>query len=130
MSLGNEVFALLKLILYVALMLIGIVAALFSPVGGAVASVVAYLFNPAAISMDRMGIRFQQYTTVAFLLGMLMHLRKGLPHKGREGLVVVSLWIFIIIAAGSAAWAVISSEEALNAVYELFKSIVVATLLL
>jgi O-antigen ligase len=122
---------LLKLILYASLMVIGIIAALFSPISGAVAAVESYLLNPTAISMETGGLHFQQYVTIAFMIGVAFRIGGGLPHKGREGLVVACLWVFMVIAAVvSVLFAVISTKQALDALYELFKTFIVATLFL
>jgi len=122
---------LLELIFYSALTLAGIIAAFFSPVGGAVASVGAYLLNPSAIAMESGNLRFQQYVTIAFILASIARMgQPGLPHKGREGWVVIWLWIFIAIAAICSAFALYSRQQAFDALWELCKTLLVATLLM
>jgi O-antigen ligase len=121
---------LLKLIFYVLLTLFGSAAALFSPIAGAVAAIGAYLLNPSALAMETGGLRFQQYVTIAFLIGVVAHRGEGLPRKGREAWVVILLWVFVAVGAASSLWAVISTKQALDAVFELVKTLVVATLLL
>ena len=120
----------LKSAFYIGMMVVGIIAALISPCGGAVAAISAYMTNPAAISFDARYIHYQQYITIAFMLGSFIHMRPGLPHKGHEGRVVLALWGFILVGYMGSLFAVFSTQDALDALYELFKTMVVATLLL
>lgn len=120
----------LKLGLYLGLTVFGLIAALFSPLAGAVAVVEAYLLNPAALSIDGGAVHYQLWLTIAFVIGLLINRRSPVPAAGREGWVLKALWIYLAIATASAAWAVISSQMALNGVYEIAKTILVATIII
>ena len=97
------------------------VAALLSPLAGAVACFEAYLLNPSTISMYDFGFRYQFWITFAFIAGFIIHRPQGALRVGREGTILIALWIYVAIAALTAAWAVIDSAQALNGVYEISK---------
>lgn len=119
----------LKLGFYLILTVIGIVGALMNPVAGAIASVGFYMMNPSALAMETGGLRFQQYVTVAFLMGVLLYPARPLPAKGGEGRIVILLWIFIALAMISGLVATFSSANAFAALFELAKTVLVSTLL-
>jgi hypothetical protein len=120
----------LKAVLYLGLTALGVIGALFSPLIGAIAAVDAYLLNPTAIPMPDGGFRYQFWTTVAFLAGLLIKRPRRLEPIGREGVVLWMLWGFVAMCAASAAWASVAPEEALAASYEMLKTMVVVTALL
>jgi O-antigen ligase len=117
-----------KLLFYAVLTGVGIIGALVNPVAGAAAAILAYLMNPAAIDMPQF-IHYQQLTTIAFMIGVFLNVRRGSPRVGREGSVMIALWVFVVIAALSSLWAQYSGMIAIVTVFEVFKTIIVATLL-
>jgi O-antigen ligase len=119
----------IKLAIYLLLTLFGILAGFFNPVAGGVSCILGYLFNPAALELPVSGIQYQQYVSIAFLAGVIMKWRPALPPVGKEGNVLIFLWAFTAIAITSASWAVYSQQVALMQVFELFKTILFATLL-
>jgi hypothetical protein len=119
---------LFKLILYLGLTLVGIVAALISPVAGAIAAVEGYLLNPAIFELPG-NPHFQQWVTIAFFAGVFLYRGPALPRVGREGSIIWSLWIFLAIAALGAVFAEYSSAVAFTWLWELVKTVVMATLL-
>jgi O-antigen ligase len=120
----------LKLVLYLILTAVGVAGSLVSPAVGVIACIDAYLLNPAAIQMENYGIRFQLIATVAFLLGFLIHRPQAVQKVGREGGLAVALWVFVAVGALSSLWAVVSSANALNDIYEMFKTVLLATMLI
>ena len=112
-----------KLILYLALTAVGIVATLLSPFAGAIATLEAYLLNPSAIVGDYFDFRYQLWITLSFIVSYLLYRPAKLPAVGREGRSLTFLWIFVAIGALSATWAVVSSKEALDAIFEVFKTV-------
>src|SRR5579875_3651382 len=116
-----------RLAFYLLLTVIGLGATLVSPFAGAVTSLSAYLLNPPVITQEALGIHYQQWATLAFILSYLIHRRRQLPPVRQEGRLLVLLWIFVAIGALSAAWAVISAQTALNAVNEMFKTMLVTS---
>jgi O-antigen ligase len=120
----------LKAILYLGLAGFAIIGTFFNPVIGAVGCIEAYFMNPVVLSMPDGGFRYQLWTTVAFLLSCLVRWRPGLPRVGREGIVLKSMWIFVGIAMLSTLWAAVNPQLALDTSYEVFKTVLFATLLL
>lgn len=119
----------LKLIFYGALTLVGVIGALVSPLAGAIAVIEAYLLNPSIYGLP-VEIRFQLVTTVAFAVGVLIHSRQGLPRAGYEGMLIVSLWAFLIVASLVNFMAQYSVAIAFRTFFEVVKTVIVATLLL
>jgi O-antigen ligase len=119
---------LIKAIFYFGLTLIGIVAALFSPMAGAIAAIESYLLNPNGLALD-FQFRYQLWVTIAFIVGCLLHRPRPLEKVGREGILIKSLWAFTAIAALSSLWAVYSASEALDETSDLFKRVLVSSLL-
>ena len=119
----------IKLILYLGLTAVGIVAALLSPLAGVIGCIAAYMLNPPVMDLPDGGFRYQLSITIAFLIGFLLRWPSGPPRAGREGLTIMALWGFLAMAALSAAWAVYSAQEALLAAYETFKTVLIATLM-
>ena len=117
----------LKSILYIGLASVAAVIALFSPITGAIACVEAYLFNPKAIQMQDWGFRYQLWTSVAFLAGILIKRPKPVAKVGSEGAVVWLTWIFVLMCLLSSFWALSSPGEALDAASDMIKTMVVAT---
>jgi O-antigen ligase len=120
----------LKLIFYLTLTAVGVAGSLVSPAVGVIACIGAYLLNPTAIQMDNYGIRFQLIVTVAFLVGFLIHRPQGIQKVGREGGLAGALWCFVAIGVLSSLWAVVSSANALRDIYEMFKTVLLATMLI
>ena len=118
-----------KLILYLALTAVGIIATLLSPFAGAIATLEAYLLNPSAIVGDYFDFRYQLWITLSFIVSYLLYRPAKLPALGREGRLLTFLWIFVAIGASSATWAVVSSKEALDAIFEVFKTVLFLSIL-
>jgi hypothetical protein len=118
----------LKLLLYAGLTAVGVIAALINPIYGAVTCIEAYLFNPSVI-VDDFGTRYQLVAALAFLLGWAIHWRsqEKLPSGGRQ--VLACLWCFAALGALSAVWAVHSSQQAIDSIWEVVKTLVVTSLL-
>lgn len=105
------------------------VAAFISPLAGAIAAIEAYLFNPAIFDLPG-HIHYQQWTTVAFIAGVMLQTGQAvLPPARRERSLIVTLWMFLGIAAVGAVFAVISTQLAFSGLFEVFKTIVVTTFL-
>lgn len=119
----------LKAILYLSLTAAGIGAGFVNPLFGAIACIEAYLLNPAIFQMSDGGFRYQLWTTIAFLVSLAIHRPRGLARVGRERAVLWALWIFVGIGALSALWAEISSREALDAIFEVFKTVLMISFL-
>jgi hypothetical protein len=111
----------LKLAFYLGLTILGISATLWNPLYGAVACILSYLFNPVAIAMDTGGFRFQLWVTIAFLISIVLHRPKPAGADAPTGHVLVGMWLFVALCAASAAWAVASSQSAMDQSYEMFK---------
>jgi O-antigen ligase len=120
---------LLKVILYVSLALFGVVAALFSPLAGAIACIESYLINPSVFELHDGGFRYQLIVTVAFLFSCVIYRPRGAARVGREGWVLWALWVFAAIALLSATWAVVSPTVAFDSAYEIFKTVLFTALL-
>ncbi len=118
----------LRLTFYLALTLVALVATFVSPVGGVVACLGAYLLNPSIFLGDDI-LRFQLVTSAAFILTVMIHRPAGVPRAGREGRIIVMLWVFLAIGFASALWAEVSSQQALDAIYEVFKTVLFVTLM-
>jgi len=99
-----------------------------SPFAGAIAAIEGYLLNPAVFDMP-FGVHFQQWVTIAFIAGVLFHLRHQELPVGRERLLIVSFWLFLAYAALISLFAEVSTEIAFNKLYEVFKTVIVATFL-
>jgi len=119
----------LKAIVYLGLTAVGVVGTLFNPFIGVVACLEAYLMNPTTIPMPDGGLRYQFWTTVAFLASCLLHRAKGVDRVGREGFVLKALWLFVAIGALSSLWAVVNPQLALDTIYEVFKTVLLTSLL-
>jgi O-antigen ligase len=119
----------IKALFYIVFALIGIVAGLVSPVAGAASSLLAYLANPPIIVGDLTSFRFQLLLTLAFIVGCIVHRGRGLEKVGREGLVLKLIWSFAALALLSSTWAVYSSEQAVNAIWEVIKTLLMCSLM-
>jgi hypothetical protein len=119
----------LKLILYMGLTSVGLIGALFSPLIGAVACLSAYFLYPSAISMDTGDFRFQLWTTLAFVVGLLLHRPERVSPVGHEGILLKLLWGVLAVFALSAGWAVVDSQIALDTSWDLCKTIILASAL-
>src|SRR5436190_1234143 len=93
----------LKAVFYLGLTAVGIVAALFSPLAGAIACIEAYLLIPRPRPVERVSGE----TSILWLV-----------------------WTFLGICALSAAWAEVTSSAALDAASDLAKTVLMATALL
>jgi hypothetical protein len=119
----------IRLAFYLLLTVVGLCATLVSPFAGAVTSLSSYLLNPPVITQEAWGIHYQQWTTLAFIVSFLIHRPRRLTPVRHEGRLLVLLWIFIGIGALSATWAVVSAQTALTAINEMFKTMLVTSLL-
>lgn len=117
-----------KLVIYLALTVVGMIGALFSPVVGAIAAFEAYLFNPTIFGYPE--IRYQLMTTVAFALGVLIHsMKRPLRPVGGEIWVIVCLWMFLLIASLTSLMAQVSTVIAFTWLFEVVKTVIITTLL-
>jgi O-antigen ligase len=121
---------LIKLAFYLGLAALGVVAALLSPVAGAIGAVEAYLLNPSAIEMSGNTIPFQMIMTVAFIAGLVAHWAPGLPSRGFDRYPIASLWMFLAYALVAAPFSQFSALIAYTQLFEVFKTILFSTLLL
>lgn len=119
----------LKFIFYLSLTAVGLIATFRTPLAGAMAALAAYLLNPAVIVGEDYGVRFQLLTTVAFLLSWLLYRPQGLAPAGRESAPLLALWLFVSIGFLSSFWAVYSSRQALDAIFEVFKTVLLISVL-
>src|SRR5487761_2040540 len=119
----------LKAILYLGLAAVAIVGTFFSPLIGAVGSIEAYMFNPPALNLSDGNFRYQLWITLAFLISCLIHRVRGVQRVGREGALLKALWVFVAIGALSALWAAVDPQLAIDTIYEVFKTVVLVTLL-
>jgi hypothetical protein len=120
----------LKAIFYLGLTGIGLIAALCSPIAGAVACIEAYLFNPKALLLPDLGFRYQFWTTMAFVAGLLIRRPRPVERVRHEAAILWLLWIFVGICALSATWALVTQSESLNGASDLLKTVLMATALL
>jgi O-antigen ligase len=119
-----------RLALYLGLTVVGLIAAFISPVAGALACFEAYLLNPSVFLTDAVDVRIQLWTSVAFFIGVLIHRPRGLPAARRENVPIKLLWAFVALGAASAAWAEVSSSQALEAINELFKTVLMISIVI
>jgi hypothetical protein len=120
----------LKLLFYLGLTAIGIVATLFAPIAGAISGVSAYLLNPPALSLPDGGFGYQFWTTAAFIAALAFHRRRAVPRTGHEGRILVCIWAFAAVCGLSSIWAAVSPREALNATWEITKTLIFASALI
>src|ERR1035441_2533175 len=120
----------LKAAFYLGLTGIGIIAALFSPLAGAIACIEAYLFNPKALSFQDWDFRYQLWTTLAFIVGLLIHRPRPAERVNREATILWLVWAFLGICVLSATWAQVTSSASLDAANDLAKTVLMATALL
>jgi hypothetical protein len=118
-----------KAILYLGATAIGIVASLFSPLAGAIACIEAYLLNPKAMDLSDGGFRYQFWTTIAFLAGVLLQRARPAARVRGEAGILWLLWGFLGVCILSASWAISAPESALLGAYEMFKVLIVASAL-
>lgn len=115
----------LKAIFYIGLTLLGVLATLITPFAGVVTGIESYMMNPPAITGgDDGGFRYQLVATVALLISFLIYRPKPVAEIGREVWIMRLLWIFVAIGALSSLWAVVSSDLAINTLYELLKTVI------
>ncbi|HLN03595.1 MAG TPA: O-antigen ligase family protein [Bryobacteraceae bacterium] len=120
----------LKAILYIGLTVLASILTFFNPLIGAIGCIEAYLFNPSVIAMNDGGFRYQLCMNLAFLLSLVVHRPRRLERLGREGAVLISLWVFLAIGAIGAAFAAVDSELAFTTLNEVFKTVLFSTALL
>jgi O-antigen ligase len=120
----------LKAAFYLGLTGIGIIAALFSPLAGAIACIEAYLFNPKALSFQDWDFRYQLCTTVAFIIGLLIHRPRPAERVNREATILWLVWAFLGVCVLSATWAQVTPSASLDAASDLAKTVLMATALL
>jgi O-antigen ligase len=118
-----------KLAFYLILAGLGILATFWNPLYGGVACVLSYLLNPVAISMDSGGFRFQLWVSIAFLVSMVLYRPRPAGADAPTAHVLAGMWLFMALCAASAAWAVVSSQNALEESFEMFKRILLAALM-
>jgi O-antigen ligase len=118
-----------RLLLYGGLTAVAVVASIFSPFIGALACLDAYLFNPAVLVGDD-SPRFQLIVTVVFIASVAFRKPAGVKRVGRENLAMVLLWGFVALAFASGSWAQVSGEQSVTAAFELFKTLVVISLII
>lgn len=118
----------IKFAVYLSLTGVGIVWALSSPTAGLIACLEAYLLNPVKITGDEFTFRYQLWTTLAFLVGVLLHKRGRVARVGNESVPLKALWIFVFVAVASSTWAVVSGAEAIAGAYEVLKTVLIASL--
>ncbi|HWG41262.1 MAG TPA: O-antigen ligase family protein [Gemmataceae bacterium] len=102
------------------------VASLNAPLVGAINCMLAYFLNPVIFGPE---VRYQLLTTSAFLAACLIHRPCGVDAVGREGVLLRLLWAFLAVGALSACWAVVSSEVAMVRIWEVAKTVLLASLL-
>lgn len=120
----------LKGLLYSSLGLLGVFAALCSPIWGAVAVIEAYLLNPIVLSDQLATVRFQFIITAAFVLGILLRgLEPPLPKVRNETIALTAMLSYGALAMASTLWAVISADTAFDESIDILKAIFVASLL-
>jgi O-antigen ligase len=112
---------------YLGLLALGVTWALRAPFIGAIACVAAYLLNPSVITGAEE--RYQLFTTGALILSCLIHQPTGTRPVGNEGLLLYFLWAFVAFGALTSTWAVVSSEDALEAIFEVAKTVLLTSLL-
>jgi O-antigen ligase len=78
---------------------------------------------------EESGVRFQLLITVTFILSVLLRPAKRLAHIRHDGAPLLLLWGFTALATASAGWAEVSSSQALDAVVELIKTLVMVSVL-
>jgi O-antigen ligase len=117
-----------KAALYLGLAALAILATFINPFIGVIACIEAYLMNPVAIDMDDGQFRYQLWTSIAFIISFLIHRPAVLSHVRRENWVLKCLWAFVALAALSSQWATISSDVALDAIYEVVKTVAIVSL--
>ena len=119
-----------RILFYSVLLAIGVVAGVRDPLVAVICCLEAYLLNPGVfIDFD---LRFQLIATITLVVSFFLNKPRGLDRVQGEGHLVWTLWAFVFLGALSALWAEASSEEAINAITEvaktvLFVSIVVRT---
>ena len=119
----------LKAIFYLSLMALALIATLRSPLAGAVACLLGYLVNPTVFNLPDGGFRYQLAVTAAFLISCALHRPRGPNPVAGENWVLKALWVFVALGALSSTWAVVSSQQALDAIYEVFKTVLMVSLM-
>src|SRR5215472_13340871 len=118
----------IKAALYIGLAVVAVLATFINPFAGVIACIEAYLMNPVAIDMDDGQFRYQLWTSLAFIVSFFIYRPRPLSRAGKEIWVLVSVWAFVAVAALSSQWAVISAQIALDAIWEVAKTVIVVTL--
>jgi hypothetical protein len=119
----------LKAILYVGLAVFGIGATFVSPFAGVITCLETYMMNPSALTLTDGGFRYQLFCSLALILSCLVYRPNGLRRVGNDVWVMRLLWLFVAIAALSSLWALVSSSVAIDAAYEVFKTVLLVGLL-
>jgi len=119
----------LKVILYATLTVVGMIATFVNPLYGVIASLEGYLLNPSVMASEITIFRVQLCVTVAFLVSWIVKRERGLAPVGNEVGALICLWIFVTIGSLSAFWALASSEVALESIYEVFKTVLVVSVM-
>ncbi len=119
----------IKAVLYIALAVLGMAGSLFSPLIGAITCIESYMMNPKAFAGNDWGFRYQLWTTIAFLIGLLIHQRGRLARVGRENAVMVWAWIFAGVCALSATWALVRPDVTLDFTWEMVKTLIASSAL-
>src|SRR5262249_45003980 len=104
-------------------------APFISPLPAPIPAFEAFLFNPTVFNLPG-HVHYQQWTSIAFIAGVLLQTGQFvLPPARRERSLIISLWIFLGIAAIGGVFAAFSSKLAFTALFEVFKTILVTTFL-
>jgi O-antigen ligase len=119
----------LKAILYLSFTLFGICSTFVDPFYGVLTCLAAYLLNPTVLSMTDGDFRYQFWTTSALLLSVILHRSRRPAETGSEVWCMRLMWSFVIFAALTSTWAVVSASIALQTVYEVLKTVLLVALM-
>src|SRR5262249_45904035 len=122
--------AMLKSILYLSVTFLGILLALVSPLAGVILNIAAYLANPQIITNHFTDFRYQFYSAIAMITGIVLQNPRPLPPSGKEGVVLKALWLYMAIAIIGCPFAVVDSDLAWEYAFDFFKTVLVTSLFL
>lgn len=119
----------LKAILYLCLTFFGIGSTFVSPFAGVLTCLGAYLMNPTVLEMPDGDFRYQFWTTTALLVSVILHRPRRPAETGSEVWCMRLMWSFVVFAALTSTWAVVSASIALDTVYEVLKTVLLVALM-
>lgn len=119
----------LKTAFYGVLSALAVLAALSSPLYGAIAVIESYMLHPVLYSPELASVRIQLVITVAFLVGLFLHGSRGLPPVAGEAKLLTVLSLYGMLAMLSGLWAVRKPEVSFPYAFDLCKTIFVTVLL-